>query len=198
MPQYRLKKDLPGIKAGAELVWDKLEIRFKSVKSSGSSVYFDTTYVVFEDWAEWFEEIPDFSFVKDGDVYADPLALQGESTGRVNCCFRGKAYRFNFYLDKEIYTACSRDEYTRGSYSSEIKPENLVYRPGPTPSDPPEVDKLGWGPMEPKKAKYTVEVGLGYEVREYLDEDSYITRASCLKKPDAELFAAALRGKDGD
>lgn len=139
--KYRLKKDLPGIPAGTE----------NNGWNSGGSPFWYTpqgsrhTLNWFEKYFnDWVEEIQDFSFVKEGDVYTS------ESTGYFVWIKRNKAsgwsYRYRMselgvthqlYLHSYLHSYDDRDFKDISNFSDTIKPENLVYRPG-------EVDKLGW------------------------------------------------------
>lgn len=168
MKKYKLLKDFPGIPAGTELGprW----------------------------FSEWFSEIPDYSFVRDGDVYKTGGEFVMCRGGRANA-FSGDlaTYKKEITKEKEWITAFYKNHYE----NKYIKPENLVYRPGKNPWDTPLVDKLGWGPMEPKKKEFTVNtLGIAGDPLPWVVwEDCRISHGAFHTREDAELFKRALEGK---
>ncbi len=163
--KYKLLKDLPGIKAGAEFEGD-FDYR---LDASGYGLYNKKSSEggPMSKLSEWFAEIPDYSFVQNGDVYRVKGAGYGWSHA---CCKDGKACgiinSYELYW-KEMQRGKWITKYYAKHWSAKyIEPKNLVYRPDPAnPKGKPLVDKLGWY-KEPRK-KYTIETNR-YRTGDYI------------------------------
>ncbi len=199
MKKYKLLKDLPGISAGTEYEEDGVGNLVR--QSQGRIPKNDFEYISVlrkrEEWfPEWFQEIPYYSFVRDGDVFRDPEdgSLIRYFDGYSGCWsdLKEEVLITVFHIPKESW-------YQHDSHVRTFKPENLVYRPGPTPGDPPLVDKLGWGPMassersETKKTFYVTDWNGQWFVMEQ-EERPFVSgsRGTFKTKEDAERFRALL------
>jgi len=145
--KYRLKKELPGIPAGTLFVKEVVArgcLCFHTVDSQFYGQYFGSLPSRVKDkvwFAEWFEEIPPYDFVKSGDIYLDPsdgsYLITFDACG--HWCIGLEETKRWYQARKTTWPLVEPGD--AFSPIEALKPENLVYRPG-------EVDKLGWDTLK--------------------------------------------------
>ncbi len=185
MKQYRLKKELPGLPVGA-ICYDILYNNPYWKNATHNTFVFNKDDPFF---SEWVEELPDFSFVRDGDVYCGRF---GESGAVFLMCrdgfvldFPGRntAYKHNMGL-----WSWGAFNIEKSEHKQHITIKNLVYRPDPNnPKGKPLVDKLGWW-KEPKRFQIVEAPAHSFIVGEYRDGRLYQRRACFYLRSDAEAF----------